>query len=92
MVDHVNDYAELKNLLHTMVCSIVDEVERVEIEASDTQNGYLFQIAVSKGDVAKLIGKKGRVATAIRSVVKAAGAKRGVRILVNVLNTPLAAE
>ena len=91
-MDQSNIYGELKNLLHVMVCSIVDEVGNVEIECSDTPNGYLFQVAVAKGDVAKLIGKKGRVATAIRSVVKAAGAKRGVRILVNVLNTPIPEE
>jgi predicted RNA-binding protein YlqC (UPF0109 family) len=85
-------YSELGKLLLSMVCSIVDETEKVELEASDTPKGYLFQIAVSKGDVAKLIGRKGRVATAIRSVMKAAGAKRGVKILVNVLNVPLADE
>lgn len=79
----------IKDVLHAMVCAIVDDVENVKISEEETDKGLSFQIAVSKGDVGKLIGTKGRIASAIRTVTKAAGAKQGVRVLVNVDKAPL---
>lgn len=80
---------EIKDLLRAIVCSIVDDTENVVIEGEESDLGVSFRIAVSKDDVGKLIGTKGRIASAIRTVVKAAGAKRGTRILVNVDKAPL---
>jgi predicted RNA-binding protein YlqC (UPF0109 family) len=79
----------IKELLHSMVCSIVDDVENVSIEEETTELGLSFKVAVSKDDVGKLIGTKGRIASAIRTVTKAAGAKQGIRVLVNVDKAPL---
>lgn len=76
-------------LLESMVCSIVDDVDNVKIEKVESEAGLSFHVAVSKDDVGKIIGTKGRIATAIRTVAKAAGAKRGVRVLVNVDKSPL---
>lgn len=81
--------SEVKNLIKTVVCSIVDNTEGILIEEEDIGTGVLFIITVSAGDVGKLIGTKGRVAEALRIVAKAAGAKIGKRVLVNVMNTPL---
>jgi predicted RNA-binding protein YlqC (UPF0109 family) len=81
--------SSVKSLIETVVCSIVDDTGNVQIEEEDTGSGILYKITVSKGDVGKLIGKGGRVASALRTVSKAAGAKQGVRVLVNVMNKPL---
>ena len=80
--------SEVKNLIETMIKSIVDDVDGVSVEEEEAENGVLFQIRVSKDDVGKVIGKKGRIAGAVRTVAKAAGAKRGKRVMVNVFNKP----
>jgi predicted RNA-binding protein YlqC (UPF0109 family) len=80
---------EIKKLVETMVCSIVDDTEKVQITEENSEKGILYEITVSKDDVGKLIGKGGRVASALRTVAKASGAKNGVRILINVMNKPL---
>jgi predicted RNA-binding protein YlqC (UPF0109 family) len=79
----------IKELLESMVCSIVDDVENVKIEEIESESGLSFHVAVARDDVGKLIGTKGRIAVAIRTVAKAAGAKQGVRVLVNVDKSPL---
>lgn len=80
---------ELKDFVRELVCSIVDDTEHILIEEEETVEGVLFKVTVSKDDVGKLIGKGGRIASAIRTVLKAAGAKRGKRVSINVMNTPL---
>ncbi len=80
---------DIINLLTEMIKSIVDNQNRVQITEQLTDKGYLYEISVDKDDVGKIIGKAGRVASAIRTIAKAAGAKRGIRVLINVINTPL---
>jgi hypothetical protein len=79
----------VKALVEQMVSSIVDDTKNVKITEEVSEKGTLFEITASKEDVGKLIGKEGRVASAIRTVAKAAGAKNGEKILVNVMNKPL---
>lgn len=79
----------LKSLLESIVFSIVDNGAHVKIEQTDEKENVSFKIAVAKEDVGKLIGTQGRIASAIRTVMKAAGAKQGVRVLINVDKTPL---
>jgi len=79
----------IENLIKVMIESIVDSPENLSIEMSETEKGTLFEVKLAKGDVGKVIGKQGRVASAIRTVVKAAGAKQGARIMLNVFNKPL---
>lgn len=79
----------LKSFLEQIIHGIVDDIASVNIETEETEKGVLFQIKVAKGDVGKVIGKQGRVASAIRTLVKAAGAKNGVKVMLNVFNRPL---
>jgi predicted RNA-binding protein YlqC (UPF0109 family) len=83
---------EIKNLIETMVRSIVDSPSEVFIQEEDTGRGLFYEISVAKDDVGKLIGKKGRIAMAIRTVAKASGAKNGVRVSVNVMKDPYTAH
>lgn len=80
---------EVKQLVETMVRSIVDDVQNVKLTEEVSDKGVLYEITVAKDDVGKLIGKGGRVASAIRTVAKASGAKHQVRVLINVMNKPL---
>ena len=81
--------SNIVSLLETMVTSIVDDEAAVKVEEAESDKGRLFEIKVGKDDVGKVIGKKGRIAGAIRTVTKAAGAKNGERIMVNVFNKPV---
>jgi predicted RNA-binding protein YlqC (UPF0109 family) len=82
----------LRELLHANVCSIVDDEASVEVVEQESDNGLLLEVRVGKDDVGKVIGKKGRIANSIRTLMKAAGAKRSTRVMVNVFNTPSGTE
>ena len=76
-------------LLRVMVSSIVDDVSGVVVEEVESKNpGRLYQVKVSKDDVGKVIGKEGRIASSLRTIAKAAGAKASVKVMVNVFNKP----
>lgn len=81
--------SEIKELIETMVLSIIDEEERFQITEEKTDSGFLYEITVSKDDVGKLIGRGGRVASSLRTVAKACGAKHGIRVFINVMKKPL---
>ncbi len=79
----------IPELLRCMTAAIVDDQSAIIVEElPSTSEGKLFQIKVSKGDVGKVIGKDGRIASALRTVAKAAGAKMGTKVMVNVFNKP----
>ena len=80
---------KVKDLITTVVSSIVDDENSIKITEEKNDKGTLFEIRVSKDDAGKLIGKQGRVASALRTLVKAAGAKLGERIFVNVHKDPI---
>jgi len=82
----------LRELLHANVCSIVDDEASVEVVEQLSEGGILLEVRVGKDDVGKVIGKKGRIANSIRTLMKAAGAKRSVKVMVNVFNTPAGAQ
>ena len=79
----------VRSLVENIVISIIDNINNVDIKEEEFEGTTLFTITVSQEDVGKLIGRDGRVASAIRTIAKASGAKRGQRILVNVNNKPL---
>ena len=56
-----------------LVKQIVDNPDEVSVVSSDTENGIRFDVTVGDGDMGRVIGKRGRVAGAIPTVVRAAG-------------------
>lgn len=76
----------MRDLIETLVFSIVDVPDKVSISEVEDEKGILFNVSVGSEDVGKIIGKQGRIANAIRTLAKAAGAKRDKRVMVNVLN------
>lgn len=63
----------MQELVEFLVGKLVDDKSAVKVEF----NGDVINITVSKEDMGKLIGKQGRTAKALRTVIKAAGAKEG---------------
>lgn len=63
----------MQELVEFLVGKLVDDKSAVKVEI----NGETISVTVSKEDMGKMIGKKGRTAKALRTIVKAAGAKEG---------------
>jgi predicted RNA-binding protein YlqC (UPF0109 family) len=74
----------MKELLEYLARQLVDEPDAVEVEQFDEDDGtVVLELAVAEDDYGKIIGKGGRTANALRTVVKAAAVKEGRRVLVD---------
>jgi uncharacterized protein len=68
-----------------LVKSVVDEPDQIEIEEDVEGSTRTFHVRVAEGDVGKVIGKSGRVVSAIRSVVSAVAAKEREKAFVKIV-------
>ena len=75
----------MKNLVESMVKSLVDYPDEVVINETSGESIIILEISVSSDDIGKVIGKEGRIANAIRTVVKAAAAKLDKKVTVEIL-------
>jgi uncharacterized protein len=77
----------MKELLEYLARQLVDEPDAVEVEQFDEDDGtVVLELAVAEDDYGKVIGKGGRTANALRTVVKAAAVKEGRRVLVDIVD------
>lgn len=65
----------MEDILKTIIENLVDEKDKVEISRVDDEKGVLLKVKVADEDMGKVIGKQGRIAKAIRTVMKAITAK-----------------
>ncbi len=75
----------LRDLVVFIAQSIVDEPENVLVTEVEGERAVVFEIRVAPGDMGRIIGKRGRVIGAVRSLVQAAAMKEGKRAIVEVL-------
>jgi predicted RNA-binding protein YlqC (UPF0109 family) len=75
---------QLENLLLFLARSLVDEPEKVEISAHETDSRVDLTLRVARGDMGKVIGRSGKIVKAIRTVMKAASVKANKRVNVEV--------
>lgn len=75
-----------KAVLEYLASSIVDEPDAVVVEVDERRNGVELSLHVAPDDMGKIIGRRGRVAQAIRTVVRAAGAKEGIEAQVEIVD------
>ena len=67
----------MKELVEVIAKALVDNPEEVVVTESEKEDEIVIELKVAASDVGKVIGKQGRIAKAIRSVVKAASSKTG---------------
>lgn len=78
---------EPSDLLVYLAEGLVDDPEQVAVDRFDEGDGtILLELAVGPDDYGKVIGRGGRTAQALRTVVKAAGARDGRRVLVDIVD------
>ena len=70
----------MKELLEYLARELVDEPDEVQVEEVDDDRGVLLTLRVAKDDMGKVIGRGGRTARAIRSIMKAAAVREVVKI------------
>jgi predicted RNA-binding protein YlqC (UPF0109 family) len=76
----------VRELLVYLAQQLVDEPERVEVEEFDEDDGTLvLELSVADDDYGKVIGRGGRTAQALRTVVKAAAVKDNRRVLIDIV-------
>ncbi len=77
----------MKELLFTIVAGLVDDTEAIEItqDEPNEEGTVVFHLRVADDDMGRVIGKQGRIAKAIRSVVKAAATKSDKKVKVEIL-------
>ena len=75
----------LQELLLHMAQTLVDVPELVTVRATEGQHTVILEVRVAPTDVGKLIGKQGRIADALRTILSAAAAKQGKRALLEII-------
>lgn len=75
----------MKELVELLVKALVDKQDEVNIKETSGDSVIIIEISVASDDVGKIIGKEGRIANAIRTVVKAAGAKQNKKVNVEII-------
>jgi len=77
----------MKELVELLVKSLVDHPDEVVVEEVGGGRGsFSFEVRVSPQDTGKIIGKQGKIANAIRTVVKAAAAKADTKAFVEIVS------
>ncbi len=75
----------LKELVEVIAKSLVDHPDEVVVTEKETDKAIVVELKVASEDMGKVIGKQGRIAKSIRTVVKAAATKDDKKVVVEIL-------
>ena len=74
----------MAELLAYLARELVDEPDAVRVETEEREDAVVFHLYVAPDDVGKVIGRQGRLARALRSIVRASGARADRRYLLEI--------
>ena len=75
----------MKELLEAIVKPLVQFPEEVNVTLIDREDSQLLELRVNPSDMGKVIGRQGRIAKAIRTVMRAASGRSGKKVIVDIL-------
>ena len=75
----------LRELIDYLARGLVDHPEEVEVEEVEETDALVFELKVAEEDLGKVIGKQGRTAKALRTILSAASAKTRRRVILEIL-------
>lgn len=70
----------MKEILETIILSLVDDKSAVQIKEQEKEKTIAFEVKVADKDMGKVIGKEGKIAKSIRTVMKAVGSKERKKV------------
>lgn len=76
----------MKELVEVIAKALVYDPESVVVNEREEKKTTVLEVRVAESDMGKVIGKQGRIAKAIRSVVKAAAAKEDKKVIVDIMD------
>jgi hypothetical protein len=74
----------LSELVEFLARRLVDEPDAVRVETEEREDALVLHLHVAPGDVGKVVGRQGRIARALRAVVRAGGVREGRRVLLEI--------
>lgn len=75
----------MKDLVYVIAKSLVDHPDQVVVTEREDEKSLVIELSVAPEDMGKVIGKQGRIAKAIRTVVKAAATKDDNKVVVDIV-------
>lgn len=75
----------MKELVEVIAKSLVDNPDDVSVTETEKENVTVLELRVASSDMGKVIGKQGRIAKAIRSVVRAAASREDKKVVVEIV-------
>ena len=75
----------MKEILHDIVAAIIGDDAKIEINEKEKDGMIILELSVNKEDMGKVIGRKGKIAKAIRTVVKACANRDNKKVSVEIL-------
>jgi predicted RNA-binding protein YlqC (UPF0109 family) len=75
----------MRELVEKLVQAIVDQPEKVQVTEVKGERTIVYEVRVAEEDLGKVIGKEGRIANALRTILKAAAAKLGKKVSLEIL-------
>ena len=75
----------MEELVAYVARCLVDAPDAVRVEREQRPDAVVIRLHVARDDLGKVIGRQGRIARALRTVVRAGGAKRGERMLLEIV-------
>jgi len=79
------DYSNLKDLVEFMAKSLVDEPDQVDVNEVQGEQTTVIELKVAKSDLGKVIGKEGRTARSMRTILNAASTKLKKRSVLEIV-------
>jgi predicted RNA-binding protein YlqC (UPF0109 family) len=76
----------VRELVEFLVRALVEHPDKVEVEEFEEDGDLVLEVSVAEDDLGRVIGRGGRIANAIRTVARAAGARDDRRVIVDILD------
>ena len=76
----------MQELILTIAKALVDHPEEVRVREREEEKGIVYELSVHEDDLGKVIGKQGRIAKALRTVVSSAAVKMDKRVYVEIMS------
>lgn len=76
----------MKEFFDYLIKNLVDEPDAVNIQVVEGEKGTLIEVRVSPEDIAKVVGRKGRIINSLRTIAMTVGARFGQRVRLELMN------